>query len=208
MVKRLIFDLDNTLISWKDEYCELPFLKSLKRFNIDCDARHLSNLVYDYDDNYDRYDKKSMIEFFNKNIDTEVDMNFLDDFLYNIGFCSDVDDKVVDTLEYLSSKYELVVLTNFFTIPQFNRLKNVGIDKYFSKVIGADEYKKPQKEAFINACGGLDIESCIMIGDNYYKDIVGASDAGLKTLFFNYDRRDNPLNFEEFYEFSDLKDIL
>lgn len=207
MIKRLIFDLDNTLIMWKDEYVG-ALAKTIDKFNINCDAHYLSDLIDEYENYYDRYDKELLMEFINKNIESKVDIGFIDDFLYNIGFCGDVDDSVVETLEYLSSKYELVVLTNWFTTAQFNRLKSAGIDKYFKKVFGGDLVLKPNEEAFINSCEGLDVKSCLMIGDDYDRDMIGAQSAGLNTLYFNYKKKDNVLNFDEFYNFSDLKNIL
>lgn len=207
MIKRVIFDLDDTLIMWKSEYVN-SLSKTIKKFGINEDANYVSDIIDNYEEYYDRYDKVMLMEHINKNIKANVDISFIDDFLYNIGFCGDVDSSVIDTLEYLSSKYELVVLTNWFTIPQFNRLKSAGIDKYFTKVFGGDEVLKPNSDAFINACGGYEPNECVMIGDDYVKDMIGSSSTGLHTLYFNYDMKDNDLNFSEFYNFSDLKNIL
>ena len=133
---------------------------------------------------------------------------FINDFLYNIGFCGDVDDSVIDTLEYLSGKYELVVLTNWFTEAQSNRLRSAGIDKYFSKVYGGNLILKPEKHAFINAAGNSKLEECIMIGDSYNLDVMGAYNAGIKPIFMNPKHKENKNNFDEIEKLSDLKDIL
>lgn len=207
MIKKLIFDLDNTLIMWKDEYVD-AIAKSISKFNIKCDPNYMSNLVDEYENYYDRYDKDLLIEFINERIDSKVDMNFINDFLYNIGFCGDVDDSVIDTLEYLSGKYELVVLTNWFTEAQSNRLMSAGIDKYFSKVYGGDLILKPEKQAFINAAGNTKLEECIMIGDSYNLDVMGAYNAGIKPIFMNPKHKENLNNFDEIEKLSDLKDIL
>lgn len=207
MIKKLIFDLDNTLIMWKDEYVD-AIAKSISKFNIKCDPNYMSNLVDEYENYYDRYDKDLLIEFINERIDSKVDMNFINDFLYNIGFCGDVDDSVIDTLEYLSGKYELVVLTNWFTEAQSNRLRSAGIGKYFSKVYGGDLILKPEKQAFINAAGNTKLEECIMIGDSYNLDVMGAYNAGIRPIFMNPKHKENKNNFEEIEKLSDLKDIL
>ena len=207
MIKKLIFDLDNTLIMWKDEYVD-AIAKSISKFNIKCDPNYMSNLVDEYENYYDRYDKDLLIEFINERIDSKVDMNFINDFLYNIGFCGDVDDSVIDTLEYLSGKYELVVLTNWFTEAQSNRLRSADIDKYFSKVYGGDLILKPEKQAFINAAGNTKLEECIMIGDSYNLDVMGAYNAGIRPIFMNPKHKENKNNFEEIEKLSDLKDIL
>ena len=78
----------------------------------------------------------------------------------------------------------------------------------FLNRFGGDLFLKPKEEAFINSCEGLDVKSCLMIGDDYDRDMIGAQSAGLNTLYFNYKKKDNVLNFDEFYNFSELKDIL
>ena len=42
------------------------------------------------------------------------------------------DDDVVYTLQYLKQKYDLVVLSNWFKESQEERLKRLGLNKYFS----------------------------------------------------------------------------
>ena len=207
MIKKLIFDLDNTLIMWKDEYVD-AITKSIDKFGIKCDAHYMSNLVDEYENYYDRYDKNLLIEFINDRIDSKIDINFIDDFLYNIGFCVDADSSVIDTLEYLSGKYELVVLTNWFTEAQSNRLKVAKIDKYFSEIYGGEDFIKPNKQAFIKAAGDTKLEECIMIGDSYNLDVMGAYNAGIKPIFMNPKHKENKNNFEEIERFSDLKNIL
>ena len=44
---------------------------------------------------------------------------------------SPVDNNLIDTLDYLSKKYELVILSNYFTEIQENRLKNAKIYKEY-----------------------------------------------------------------------------
>jgi putative hydrolase of the HAD superfamily len=207
MVKKLIFDLDNTLIMWKDEYVN-AIGKSIKKFKINCEANYMSDLVDEYEKYYDRYDKKNLMEFINNNIEDKVDIDFVEDFIYNIGFCADIDEDVIDTLEYLSKKYELVVLTNWFTVPQTNRLKIAKIDKYFKEIFGGDEYIKPQKEAFLQAAGNTPVEECIMIGDSYTLDVMGAYNVGIKPIFMNPKHKPNEKKFEEITKLNDLKNIL
>ena len=67
---------------------------------------------------------------------------------------SEEDKSIIPTLEYLSKKYELVILSNWFSYSQIERLKKIGMDKYFKEMYFTDEVKnKPNKEAFIKACG-------------------------------------------------------
>lgn len=207
MIKKIIFDLDNTLIIWKDEYIE-ALRKTLKKYNIKEEANYVNDIIDSYEDYYDKYNKENMLEIINKKIKEKINMNFMNDFLIEIGYMSEPDEEVIDTLEYLSKKYELVVLTNWFTIPQTNRLKNAKIEKYFKEIHGGEEYIKPQKEAFIKAAGDTKTEECIMIGDSYTIDVMGAYNAGIKPIFMNPKHKENKNNFEEITKLSDLKNIL
>lgn len=68
-------------------------------------------------------------------------------------------------------------------------LKRVEADNCFQQFYSQKElgFKKPDPrffEAVINKAGLLPDE-CVMIGNMYEKDIVGAKSAGLKTIFFN-----------------------
>lgn len=207
MIKKLIFDLDNTLIMWKDEYVN-AIGKSIKKYNIKSEANYMSNLIDEYESYYDKYDKKNLMEYINNNIEDRVDINFIEDFMYNIGFCADVDEEVIDTLEYLSKKYELVVLTNWFTEAQTNRLKHAKIDKYFKEIYGGEEVIKPKKEAFIKSCGKNKPTECIMIGDDYIKDIKGAANCGIKPIYLNRKHKENKEKFIEITNIIELKKIL
>ena len=208
MIKKLIFDLDNTLIMWKDEYID-ALRDTLKKYNNNENPNHINDLIDSYEDYYDRYDKEKMLEHINNNIKEKLNMDFMNDFLYNIGYMSEENKNVIHTLRYLSKKYELVVLTNWFRNPQINRLKNAKIDKYFKEIYGGEDFIKPNKEAFVKAAGNTKLEECIMIGDNYNIDIMGAYNAGLNVIYFNPKLKDNnKLKFDEISDFRELMNIL
>lgn len=207
MIKKIIFDLDNTLIMWKDEYLE-ALKKTLKKYNNKEDANDINDLIDNYETKYDSYNKEIFLNHINKSIKEKINMEFIEEFFHNIGFMAEQNEEVIDVLEYLSKKYELIVLTNWFTIPQKNRLKTAKIDKYFKEVIGAEQTRKPFKESFLNACGKEKPEECIMIGDNYEIDILGAHNAGLKTIFLNQNNKENKEQFKEIKNLKELKNIL
>ncbi len=207
MVKKIIFDLDNTLIMWKDEYIN-ALKETLKKYNINEDPDYVNNLIDSYEEYYDKYDKQNLLELINNNIKEKISIDFINDFLDKIGYMSEPNEDVIDTLEYLSKKYELVVLTNWFTTAQTNRLKTAKIDKYFKKIFGGEDYIKPNPQAFLTAVGNTPLEQCIMIGDSYDIDIMGAYNTGIKPIFLNPKHKENKNNFQEIKKLSDLKNIL
>lgn len=207
MIKKIIFDLDNTLIMWKDEYLN-ALKETLKKYNINEEPNYVNDFIDNYEDYYDKYDKQNMLEHISNNIKEKLSMDFMNDFLEKIGYMSEPDEEVIDTLEYLSKKYELVVLTNWFKEPQTNRLKNAKIDKYFKRVFGGEDYIKPQKEAFLTAAGETPVEECIMIGDSYTLDVMGAYNTGIEPIFMNPKHKENKNKFKEIEKLSELKNIL
>lgn len=206
MIKRIIFDLDNTLIMWKDEYLN-ALKETMELYNIKEDYKYINLLIDEYDNKFEYYDKELLLNYINNRIKYKIDINILNTFLDKFGYMSQSDNKVINVLEYLSKKYELVVLTNWFQKPQENRLKNAEILKYFKEVIGGEISMKPYKKAFINACGKYLPKECLMIGDDYDKDIVGADNAGLNVIYFNYKNQENS-KYKEIKDLEELKEML
>ena len=68
-------------------------------------------------------------------------------------------------------------------------LKRVGADKYFHHFCSSKElgYSKPDVRFFLAVAEymGVSPNECMMTGNLYEKDIIGAKKAGMTTCFFN-----------------------
>lgn len=95
----------------------------------------------------------------------------------------------IEILEYLSEKYSLHIITNGFKEVQYLKIRNSGLEPFFSNIHISEEigYKKPEPEIFNYAVkkSGTVHEHCVMIGDNLDTDIAGAENAGIDSVFFN-----------------------
>ena len=185
MIKRLIFDVDNTLIvgvNFKE-----AVIKTLDELNI-YSEENLDNFfegIASYEGVYDNYNSRDYKKHMEECMNTIIPDNFLDVFFKHLkDVIPEENDKLISTIDSLSKKYELVLLTNYFSISQLNRLNNMGIGKYFTEVYGEDLIK-PNKEAYIKACGPYKPSECVMIGDSLYLDVECAKKAGLKAIFVN-----------------------
>ena len=104
-----------------------------------------------------------------------------------------------EILDYLKEKkYQLHLITNGFEKTQWSKLKNSGLDKYFTHVITSEGSNslKPKKEIFeyaINKAGAT-MKQSIMIGDNLDADIQGAMNAGMDTIFVNHINASTDIN--------------
>jgi YjjG family noncanonical pyrimidine nucleotidase len=94
-------------------------------------------------------------------------------------------------LNYLSSKYQLTIITNGFEEIQHRKLKAGNVSHFFDHIITSQKsgHKKPAKEIFEYALESNNIlaSQAIMIGDNLVTDIGGARSASIDTVFFNPD---------------------
>ena len=162
-----------------------------------------------YELEYNTYNMKTMKEAMEKYSGIKLPGNFVYRWTILLRKCvpDNYDFKLIDTLEYLRDKYDLVVLTNWFTVQQAQRLKKIGILKYFTKVYGTDNMlNKPNKEAFIETCKPYKPSECIFIGDSYEVDIKGAINTGLKAIYLNNkkEKKDNCIIINSLYELKDL----
>ena len=119
----------------------------------------------------------------------------------------------VDVLNYLQQKYTLHLITNGFAEVQWIKLEHSGLKPFFQHVIISEEVgtQKPDKAIFEIAMQRANTNNteCIMIGDNYNTDIVGAKNAGMDQVFFNpgKNRKRQPVTYE-ITELVELKGIL
>ena len=185
MVKRLIFDVDGTLIPGVDFTPAIEI--TLRKLNLYSDE-NLINLKYGistYENVFNNYNEKDFTDYMSKILECELPQNF-----YSILSKEEEkailsrNENLINALSELSEEYEMVLLTNYFRKTQINRLNNMGIGMFFSQCYG-QELIKPNHEAFIRACGNNKPKECVMIGDNIKIDIEGAKKAGLNTIFVN-----------------------
>ena len=185
MIKRLIFDVDGTLITG------VNFIDSVKktldklRIYSEDNVKLFIKGIKTYEQLYNNYNIKSYTKHFEQVLNNKLPENFVFIFWEELkNAIPPRNDKLISTISELSQKYELVLLTNYFAISQLNRLNNMGIGKFFKECYG-EHCIKPNKKVYLDACGGNKVEECIMIGDDLYLDIKRAGEERLSTIFVN-----------------------
>lgn len=181
-MKALIFDLDNTLIMWKDEYVQELFklLEKHQIKNVDNLYEKVNNFLDNYEKTHQELTKDGLCNCINENCNLNLDTNFIDELIAAQGNCYTEDKELVETIKYLSTKYDLYVVTNWFTETQKKRLENVGILSYFKGVYGSDNnYLKPNPKCFDCILKDYQSSNCIYIGDNFENDILMPASLGM-----------------------------
>ncbi len=187
-MERFIFDLDGTLINGDFEL-ESKLLRNMFSSPEEADkvVPYKMDILEEYESKFYKYDKDTFRKFFTYKTGVDISLEFVEEW---IRFGSCLNDQVIDgvgeTLEYLKSKdKKIIILSNWFTEVQIERLKKNGLLHYFDEVHGGDFTIKPNRDAFLRAFGNTSPSECLMIGDNYLKDYCGAINAGSKALHFN-----------------------
>lgn len=187
MIKRVLFDLDRTLIPWLDEWNQMV-KKTYNYFDIPYEENEyekFNKVMLNYERYHKRFNKVEMSRYFKKNLQKDFPDSFVDIWTgYLKELVPERDEKLIKLLEYLSSKYSLVVVTNWFYDQQVRKLEKFGILKYFDEVLTCDMYdKKPKREMFDKACEDFTKDEVVMVGDTYKTDIKSAMDYGLFTYY-------------------------
>ncbi|MCY9091821.1 HAD family hydrolase [Bacillus mojavensis] len=121
-------------------------------------------------------------------------------------------DETFDVLDQLKGKYELLLLTN--GDPSLQKEKLAGVPElapYFNEIVisGAFGKGKPDASIFEHCLQLMNIqkEDAVMVGDNLNTDILGASRAGIKTVWINRTDKKNETEVTPDYIISSLHDL-
>jgi YjjG family noncanonical pyrimidine nucleotidase len=116
-----------------------------------------------------------------------------------------------ETLKYLQPKYPLHIITNGFDEVQSVKMEVGQITHFFREIITSQNsgYKKPDSRIFEYALKkvGAFAGECLMIGDSFQSDIVGATRAGIDAVFFNPEQRNQDISLKPKYEIRDLEEL-
>ena len=134
-------------------------------------------------------------ELFLESIDESAEVKYLES-KYGIWLnlkLSDEEDLIIKSnrlLVDLVSK-KIKVSTNDTSDIQRVRLKKVGLLPYIQEVYGGEYYFKPHEEAYIRACGSYVPSECMMVGDDFQKDVIGPRSLGISAWHYDPNGR-NP----------------
>ena len=185
MIKRLIFDVDGTLITGVNFVDAIK--KTLKRLNIYSDKKIVAFLegIKTYENKFNNYNIDDYTAHMSNAIDNQLPKEFLRVFFEELkDVIPSRNETLIKTIKELSNVYELVLLTNYFSESQLNRLNNMGIGHFFIECYG-EKLIKPNFDAYISACGKYNPSECVIIVDDIFLDIEQAQKVGLNTIFVN-----------------------
>lgn len=186
MIKRIIFDIDGTLITDVDFASSVR--TSMKRYGIEDlnKAKEFLINISEYEKQYRYYDKDLYLKFFSEKLSINFDYEFLKIFFAELkNAIPSNSDKIKFMLSSLN-EYDLVLLSNYFEESQRNRLTAMGINDFFKEYYG-EKIIKPNLQSYILASGKYNPSECLIVGDDKKLDIEVPSQLGFNVLWVNID---------------------
>ena len=162
--KRIVFDLDQTLLTadftnLMNYFTGMYGDEGLKLYS------NINRYLDEYEMIFDAYKREELSKFLTNRSGFPFTPSMIDDWN---DIVSSIPDKmelgVISLLEELSKKDKsLVVLTNWFRIPQLKRLEKSHLIEYFDGVISGEEYLKPHRESYMAARGGYPMDEVVLL---------------------------------------------
>lgn len=192
MIKAVIFDLDDTLISEK-EYVRSGFRQVA--INISDEYKLDMNEVYKLLLDIFEEDSKNVFNRALNKLNISYEIEYIKK-LIDIYRGHKPDIKLYDDAKYIldilyKKGIKLGIITDGYKITQRKKLEALNIDNYFECIVVTDElgreFWKPHSKSYeiMKNKLKLDYDEMVYVGDNLSKDFVTANKLGMKTVFIN-----------------------
>lgn len=131
-------------------------------------------------------------------------------------FYLDTYPNVKRTLRHLKKNYRLAAISDGQEIWAKPEINMVGLNDFFEEIIVSSHYgyRKPDSRLFLKTLKKMDIspEEAVYVGNDMFRDIFGARQIGMKTVFFNSNQgQRNHTETQadyEIYDFSQLTEAM
>lgn len=220
MIKNIFFDYNGTIINFKA--CEIEAIKL---------AGHDYGRIIKYDEIvryqeinaalWERYNAGEIsrdivlnerFETFLREINLKIPAeDFNETYLSKLDNLFILEPHVTETLELLSKKYNLYVITNGVQQLVMNKLYNAKLACFIKDVFTSERsgYHKPSCEFFSYCLNTIEAkpEECLIVGDSLTSDIIGGINSGIFTCWYNPQNVPNTINVTpniELFDFADL----
>jgi putative hydrolase of the HAD superfamily len=211
VIKHIFFDLDHTIWDFdrnaQETLLELYEVYQLKALGLHSAEKFISHYTANNHRLWQRYHLGEITKeilrherfrntFLELGVQPEhVPHTFEDDYVRMSPRKTNLFEGAEKVLAYLQQRYKLHIISNGFKETTLTKMELSGLNPYFTNVIISEDVgvNKPDKIIFeyaLNKAGALKHES-IMIGDSLEADIRGAQEFGIKAIFFN------PLKIEQ-----------
>jgi putative hydrolase of the HAD superfamily len=227
-IKHIFFDLDNTLWDFEknsreallhlflehniQEHCKTNFDGFIEIYeSINHELWHLYSLQQTTKEEL-RYQRFYKAFSYFKYDNLSLSHQWADDYLKISPYKTHLIDGAMDVLLHLKDKYKLHIITNGFKEVQHIKLDYSNLKPFFEHIIISEEhgFNKPDIKIFdlAQSLTNSQFNECVMIGDNYDADILGALNAQWKAIYLsNIQKENSDINFSQIQKLIQLKDF-
>lgn len=221
MLRKLLFDLDNTLLDF-DKAERLALTKALSALSLEPTDHMLDRynkinlaqwkLLEKGELDREAVKKRRFLLLFEEfGIDREAEeaARLYEGFLGEGHYFMDYAEEL---LQKLSGEYQIYIVTNGTAHVQKGRIASAGIRDYVEDVFISEEIgaNKPSKEYFdrcFERIPDFDRNEAVVIGDSLTSDILGGINAGVRTIWFHKKESQNEAEIIPDYEITDLREL-
>lgn len=220
-IKAVLIDIDNTILDF-NKSAQAVTIKLAKKYNISLPDGYFDVFLKVNDELWtsleegnisksDIYKLRWKTIFETLKIDADYN-KFEEDFRKEMRNTAIPVEGAADILKYLYEKYPVYTASNASRYQQEVRLKVCNFSKYISGMFTSEEigFQKPAKEFFYGCCKELypiKPYEIVMIGDSIDADIIGAKNFGLKSIWFDYNKKNfSNIDFTD-YRITNLLEI-
>lgn len=227
-IKHIFFDLDNTLWDFEknsreallhlflehniQEHCKTDFDGFIAIYEaINHELWHLYSLQQTTKEEL-RYQRfyKTFLHFNYDNLN--LAHQWADDYLKISPYKTHLIEGAMDVLLHLKDRYKLHIITNGFKEVQHIKLDYSNLKSFFEHIIISEEhgFNKPDIKIFdlAQSLTNSQFHECVMIGDNYDTDILGALNAQWKAIYLSDNQKENgDENYLQIERLIQLKDF-
>lgn len=137
---------------------------------------------------------------------------FMEEYQESLGNVYSFQDDALTILTALHGHMKQYVVTNGVTSTQMNKLRLSGIYNlmdgvFISEQMGADKPSEVFFEKALSHVAEQDRSRILIVGDSLSSDILGGSNAGIVTCWYNPHGQENSLDRKPDYEIHDLHQI-
>jgi len=205
VIKHIFFDLDHTIWDFdrnaQETLLELYEVYQLQTLGLTCSTAFIERYT---ENNHRLWQKYHLGEITKETLRQErfrntflelgikpehVPHQFEEDYVRISPTKTNLFEGAVKVLAYLQQKYQLHIISNGFKETTLTKMHLSGLNPYFTQVIISEDVgvNKPNKLIFEHALDKASAikQESIMIGDSLEADIRGAQDFGMKAIFFN-----------------------
>lgn len=120
--------------------------------------------------------------------------------------------EVKNILDDLAGRYKLAALSDAQSAWAVPEMRALGIEHYFNPIIVSGDYgfRKPDRRIFQAALDGLGVgpQEALFVGNDMFRDVYGAKQLDLKTIYFSSNQGRNKSERAEpdyiIHQFADL----